>query len=363
MKRWAPALLSICFVLPSGASAQVPTGQTPAAPPRAAPTARLTLAEALEQGRRHSPAYRQVLNDAGPANWGVRNAYANLLPSFDVSGGMGYTGSGSSTFGGATFQVGANVGDSAAAIRSVGPVPVLCIEGDPDYLDYLRRNARTMGPGVAVEECFIGAERGAVDPLAFERHDGTTSAVGALREGAGQGVPVRRLEEILEHHQPFDGSELIKVDTDGYDFDTLSAHAAYLERTRPVLFFEYLVRTEEDARRAEFESARLAAEHAFHQESTCWRQEQEQAALKRAEQEKLRIEAEARERAAEETRRRIAEEELKRIEEELRRMHAMEQIRRADVEEAAGETTLFGGKPFRPCLHPGGVGGERVLRA
>ncbi|HEX7025247.1 MAG TPA: TolC family protein [Gemmatimonadales bacterium] len=104
MKRWAPALLSICFVLPSGASAQVPTGQTPAAPPRAAPTARLTLAEALEQGRRHSPAYRQVLNDAGPANWGVRNAYANLLPSFDVSGGMGYTGSGSSTFGGATFN-------------------------------------------------------------------------------------------------------------------------------------------------------------------------------------------------------------------------------------------------------------------
>ena len=92
------------------------------------------------------------------------------------------------------------------------------------------------------------------------------------------------------------------------------------------------LRTEEDARRAEFETSRLAAEHLFHQESTRWRQEQEQAALRRAEQEKLRIEAEAREQAAEETRRRIAEEELKRVEEELRRMHAMEENRRAEVE-------------------------------
>src|SRR5215510_11865907 len=92
------------------------------------------------------------------------------------------------------------------------------------------------------------------------------------------------------------------------------------------------LRHEEEARRAEFETARLAAEHGFHQESTHWRQEQEQAALRRAEQEKLRIEAEARERAAEETRRRIGEEELKRAEEELNRMHAMEQTRRAEVE-------------------------------
>jgi hypothetical protein len=92
------------------------------------------------------------------------------------------------------------------------------------------------------------------------------------------------------------------------------------------------LRTEEDARRAEFETARLAAEHAFNQTAHEWRQEQEAAARRRAEHEKLRIEAEARERAAEETRRRIAESELARVEEELRRMRAMEDARRAEVE-------------------------------
>ena len=65
-------------------------------PPAAA---RLTLAEALEQARQTSPAYQQVLNNAQPARWGVRNAYGELLPSLQVSGGLGYTGSGQSQFG------------------------------------------------------------------------------------------------------------------------------------------------------------------------------------------------------------------------------------------------------------------------
>lgn len=77
-------------------------GQQPA--PSAPATVTLTAAEAIGLARRNSPTYLQTLNDRGPASWGVRNAYASLLPSFSVSGGMGYTGSGSSTFGGSTFN-------------------------------------------------------------------------------------------------------------------------------------------------------------------------------------------------------------------------------------------------------------------
>ena len=60
----------------------------------------LSLEEALQQARANSPAYRQTLNDAGPAKWGVRNAYGSLLPSVNVSSDLGYTGSGQSNFGG-----------------------------------------------------------------------------------------------------------------------------------------------------------------------------------------------------------------------------------------------------------------------
>lgn len=61
MTRWARALLGLCLVAPTGAFAQAPTGQVPVTPARAAQTARLTLTEALELGRRNSPDRKSVV--------------------------------------------------------------------------------------------------------------------------------------------------------------------------------------------------------------------------------------------------------------------------------------------------------------
>ena len=105
MHRWSlAAALVVGAARP--AVAQQPATATPSVPgfERAPITATLTSAEALGLAHRNSPSYRQTLNDRGPARWGVRSAYASFLPSFNVSGGMGYTGSGSSTFGGSTFN-------------------------------------------------------------------------------------------------------------------------------------------------------------------------------------------------------------------------------------------------------------------
>ena len=94
MHRW-----SLAAALVVGATcpvvAQQPATATPSVPgfERAPITATLTSTEALGLAHRNSPSYRQTLNDRGPARWGVRNAYASFLPSFNVSGGMGYTGS------------------------------------------------------------------------------------------------------------------------------------------------------------------------------------------------------------------------------------------------------------------------------
>jgi outer membrane protein len=87
--------LAVAVLVPSAAAAQ-DTTQT--VPPRPAVT--LSLAEALQQARAHSPAYRQTLNDAAPARWGVRNAYGSLLPSIVASSDLGYTGAGESNLGG-----------------------------------------------------------------------------------------------------------------------------------------------------------------------------------------------------------------------------------------------------------------------
>jgi outer membrane protein len=102
MKRWLGPI-ALAWTVPVSLAAQDTTqARRPdtTAALRPVPSVTLSLGEALDRARSNSPAYRQVLNDAGPARWGVRNAYGNLLPSASVSGDLGYTGSGQSNFGG-----------------------------------------------------------------------------------------------------------------------------------------------------------------------------------------------------------------------------------------------------------------------
>ena len=95
MIRWS-ALVGFALLIPARAAAQDSTTHSPAADR----TVSLSLTEALRQARANSPAYRQVLNDASPAKWGVRNAYGSLLPSVVASSDFGYTSSGQSNLGG-----------------------------------------------------------------------------------------------------------------------------------------------------------------------------------------------------------------------------------------------------------------------
>lgn len=91
--RTAGALMAFSF-------AAVTLGaQVPGAVPR-----QLSLAQALEMARQNSPTYRQAQANADPAAEAVKAADWARLPTLSVGSGMSYTGAGSSTFGGTTFN-------------------------------------------------------------------------------------------------------------------------------------------------------------------------------------------------------------------------------------------------------------------
>jgi len=92
------------------------------------------------------------------------------------------------------------------------------------------------------------------------------------------------------------------------------------------------LRTEEEARRAEIEAERLAADNSLRLEQERWHKDEEDIARRRAERERQRIDAAARERADEEKRRQIADQELAQAEEQLAHMRAMEEARRLEVD-------------------------------
>jgi hypothetical protein len=73
MNRWL-GFLTVACLLPTPGEAQDTTSSRKAdstAVQRPAPAVTLSLQDAFEQARANSPAYRQILNDAAPAKWGV----------------------------------------------------------------------------------------------------------------------------------------------------------------------------------------------------------------------------------------------------------------------------------------------------
>jgi FkbM family methyltransferase len=130
---------------------------------------------------------------------------------------------------GPVVDVGANVGDTAAIVRTHSDVPVLCVEGDDVFFPLLARNAEQLGD-VELERAFVEAPEAA----RVDRARGTARVVA----GAGE-LPAKTFATILAEHPRFARPALLKLDTDGMDAPILLANLELLARLRPTLFFEY----------------------------------------------------------------------------------------------------------------------------
>jgi FkbM family methyltransferase len=130
---------------------------------------------------------------------------------------------------GPVVDVGANVGDTAAVVRSRTESPVLCVEGDPGFFAVLERNAPRLEP-IELELALVeGPARGGL-----ERGGGTARVV-----GGDESLPSRPLADVLAAHPRFERPAVVKLDTDGMDVPILLANLDLLAGLEPVLFFEY----------------------------------------------------------------------------------------------------------------------------
>jgi len=137
-------------------------------------------------------------------------------------------------------DIGANIGDTAALICKHNLVPVLCIEGHPGFLALLKTNASRVSSEIEIEGCFLGADGSMVQLAQIAENKGTATLVGESTTGnTGMSVPMKSLETVLSEHPVFSDPRLIKIDTDGMDFRILLESKSYLQKSRPVLYFEY----------------------------------------------------------------------------------------------------------------------------
>ncbi len=131
-------------------------------------------------------------------------------------------------------DLGANVGDTALAMLSAGPnVDVLCVEGDPYFLTFLRRNVAAHSDRVRIVAGFVGP----VGTQATFSREGSTG--GFQARGVGEAVtdwvsPAALLAEAASY-------DLViwKSDIDGFDSHVLVDHWPVISAACEVLWFEY----------------------------------------------------------------------------------------------------------------------------
>jgi len=141
-------------------------------------------------------------------------------------------------------DIGANVGDTAAALASGQAKSLVCIEPDPAFFVRLKQNTETIKAAGSTIICIEAAVGPAGEKVSLNRTD-TTAFVSASEDG---GMNLRTLDSILVEAIGDANVALIKCDVDGFDAAALLSGVDVLRRDQPLLLVECEVRNEQQAK-------------------------------------------------------------------------------------------------------------------
>jgi FkbM family methyltransferase len=135
------------------------------------------------------------------------------------------------------LDIGANIGDSAIPFLKRG-IETWCVEPAPEFLAYLRDNLQrnNLTDRAKIIERIVTTH---LDGAYLNIHDGTA----ALETDSTSNAMTNAisLDAILEQ---MDRIDLIKSDTDGWDYDVLLSGLAQIRAKQPLIYFENTVTKE-----------------------------------------------------------------------------------------------------------------------
>lgn len=134
------------------------------------------------------------------------------------------------------IDIGANVGDTIAIIKTAIDIPVIGIEGDDISYKFLETNTKQFQQVTILKE-FLGEKRQTMK-VELEKSGWNTTLIPT--ENAGQELSLKTLDEVLEENQLSNKEiKILKVDTEGFDTIILRGTNETLQKHSPVIFFEY----------------------------------------------------------------------------------------------------------------------------
>lgn len=137
-------------------------------------------------------------------------------------------------------DIGANIGDTVSLITDVVEGAFLCVEGDPDYLPLLRTNVKNIeNSEIVIEDSYCAETDNADNNLRINRKHGT-ARMEVVADGNNRSKMIlKSLDQIITEHPEFKKTNLLKIDTDGFEVAVLKSGKEFLRVTHPVIFFEF----------------------------------------------------------------------------------------------------------------------------
>jgi FkbM family methyltransferase len=136
------------------------------------------------------------------------------------------------------IDIGANVGDSAAAFASGSPKQILCIEPVAHFYFLLEKNAARLRAAGATIICVNTC----VGPEGIAGHISANQTT-AFVSTDGRSTSFMTLDSIAASRLPWDATiGMIKCDVDGFDSTALMSGLGVITRDHPLIYFESEVR-------------------------------------------------------------------------------------------------------------------------
>lgn len=130
-------------------------------------------------------------------------------------------------------DIGANIGDTIAAIHPKSGELVFAVEPFPTYAAILKKNlARFQCTSKVIEKACV--EQSGLESLSIEGSKGT----GVLTKNPLGSIVSTTLDCLMSETPGFLDCNLLKIDVDGHDFSVLRGGREFLERSRPNILME-----------------------------------------------------------------------------------------------------------------------------
>lgn len=133
-------------------------------------------------------------------------------------------------------DVGANVGDTVLNI-GLKDAFYLCIEGNESFAKLIQHNLNH-NYNYTLETCYLTDNPNEMD-YQPEVTNGTNRLLRRIHTSDGKGILSQTLDQLIEAKYKNKFFDLIKIDTDGFDFKVIRGAKQCLELWKPLLFFEW----------------------------------------------------------------------------------------------------------------------------